>query len=176
MSEPASGGMIRQNWHLLLVLAALVAGLGGYIAFGGGEAETVEAVPASAVPAVAENAPAPLPLRAAGAEDARRLIADYEAKLSENPQQPDAPALLFAAGNLYKQKLMDYAAAAEKYHLLLIEHPEWPQTKQVYPLLDVCYEQLGDREGKRWLYNLILEREPEDSQEFIYATQQLEAL
>ncbi len=97
------------------------------------------------------------------------LIEYYKKYLEQNPQSPDTPAYLSAMGNLYKMKKMDCASAIPYYERIIIEYPEWEGIKSVYPELATCYEETDNYRGKIWIYEEMMKRFPEDSQEYLFA-------
>lgn len=107
------------------------------------------------------------------AQRVRETIAVQLAAVEADPESPDAPGLLNAMGNLHMQRLMDYRSAAEAYQRLLLEYPQWEGNYHVFPQLEVCYEQLRDDEGLRWLWAQMMERFPPESDLHKYGAQQL---
>ena len=115
----------------------------------------------------------PTPTRATAEERALSLIERHEAALANNPDGPDAPALLSAIGNVYFQRLNDYKRAAEAYETILMDYRDWPQIRTVFPQLRICYKQLDDWDGVEWVYQQMMDIFPEDSEEHLYARTQL---
>ncbi len=81
--------------------------------------------------------------------------------------------MLIAAGNLYKQKFLDYASAAEQYKRIILDFPDWEGAHKVYIELATCYERLEQHENTLWVYEQMLEVFPEESQEHQFAKQKL---
>lgn len=102
-----------------------------------------------------------------------QLIEYYRSQLETNPDNPDTPAYLFAMGNLYKLKKMDCASAIPYYERIVIEFPNWEGIKSVFPELASCYEAVNDAHGKIWVYEEMMKRFPEDSQEYLFAKKAL---
>ncbi len=115
----------------------------------------------------------PRPVRKTPQEKARETIAGHEAKLQEAPNAEEAPALLIAAANLYRQKLGDYEKAAEYYLLYVHDYPGDPNISLAYEQLATCYENLGQEFNARWAYSEIMDKFPEESQVHLFAKQKL---
>ncbi len=98
-----------------------------------------------------------------------QLIEYYRSQVEENPQDPNTPAYLSAMGNLYKNRKMDCASAIPYYEKIVIEFPDWEGIRSVFPELATCYETVNDYRGKIWIYEEMMRRFPEDSQEYLYA-------
>lgn len=98
-----------------------------------------------------------------------QLIEYYRSQVEKNPQDPNTPAYLSAMGNLYKNRKMDCARAIPYYEKIVIEFPDWQGIKSVFPELATCYETVNDYRGKIWIYEEMMKRFPEDSQEYLYA-------
>ena len=107
-------------------------------------------------------------------DKSRELIAEHEARIAENPDSEDTPALLMATGNLYKSRLGDYALASYYYRTLIAEHTDFPQLGQAYVQLCDCYAQLKDERALRLMCREMLRRFPPESQEHLYAQGVLE--
>ncbi len=115
----------------------------------------------------------PTPTRATAEGRALSLIERHEAALADNPDDLEAPALLSAMGNVYRQRLGDYESAARAYETILLDYPDWPQIRTVFPQLQVCYKQLDDWDGVDWVYEQMMEIFSGDSEEHLYARTQL---
>lgn len=111
--------------------------------------------------------------RKSDVEQTRDLLSEYEAAIESDPQSEEAPALLNASGNLYKQKFGDYAKAAQQYERLLAAYPDWEGVARVYPELATCYERLGDEQKLRALYREMMERFPPETPEHQWAKDSL---
>lgn len=79
-------------------------------------------------------------------------------------------------GNLYRQKLGDYENAIHCYERIILDFPESTGRREAFLQLEACYLKQEDRTGLRWVYDKMVEEFPEESQEYKYATQQLEDL
>jgi len=171
MSDLEDRGFLRDNWYLIMGLAAVVAGIVYFALANGADGPApADATNEARVTREPEYATAARP----GADDkALEIIREYEAELAEAPDEERRPQLLEAAGNLYKQKLGDYEAAAKKYQVLIIEHPDWEGIRRVYPQLEVAFRELEDEEGLIWLYRHMMEQLPPETQDYQYAEQQL---
>ena len=101
------------------------------------------------------------------------VITSYQEKIDNEPQSEEAPALLSAKGNLYRQKLGDYEKAANAYELLLIDYPNWEGIKAVYPALATCYERLQNMDEADQTYERMMNAFPKDSEEYKYAQAKL---
>lgn len=104
-----------------------------------------------------------------------KIIQRYKDFARKNPDDTTkTPAYLSAMGNLYRDKLLDFETAAQVYEQVLSQYPDWPAIRQVYISLADCYERLHrPREANR-VYRLMMEKFPEDSQEYEYAKTVLE--
>ena len=76
-------------------------------------------------------------------------------------------------GNLYRQKLGDYANAVQCYELLLHDYPESEAARTALIELATCYDRLGDHESVRRVYREMTRRFPSDSEEYLWAKLQL---
>jgi tetratricopeptide (TPR) repeat protein len=172
----------RRN-QLLLFLFAVCVIVGIYLTLGpdttgpapGGGAETasggigsisIEGVPAEELLKQQEERKTP-------AEETRAILAEYQEKIEAEPDSADAPALLNASGNLYKQKFRDFAKAAEQYEMLLAQYPEYEAIARVYPELATCYEQLGETGKLQGLYREMMDRFPPETAEHQWAADKL---
>ncbi len=162
------------NWHWAALCAVfLAAGLFPAIIGGtdeaGGQGQATRAEADSSTGRQLE----PTPIRATAEERALSLIERHEAALANNPDDLEAPALLSAMGNVYLQRLNDHERAAHAYERILLDYPDWPQIRTVFPQLQVCYKQLDDWDGVDWVYQQMMAIFPEDSEEHLYARTQL---
>ena len=132
---------------------------------------TVE-IDGQAVP-LADLLKTPPEARASSAEQTQDLLAEYEETIAADPDSEEAPALLNASGNLYKQKFGDYAKAAQQYERLLASYPDWEGIARVYPELATCYDQLGDDQKLRALYREMMDRFPPETPEHQWAKDSL---
>ncbi|MFP4191312.1 MAG: tetratricopeptide repeat protein [Candidatus Hydrogenedentota bacterium] len=165
---------LRRNWHWAALCAVFLAvGLVPVITGGTDQAGDQGRAARAETGASAERQLEPTPTRATGEERALSLIERHEAALADNPDDLEAPALLSAMGNVYRQRLNDYESAARAYETILLDYPDWPQIRTVFPQLQVCYKQLDDWDGVDWVYQQMMEIFPEDSEEHLYARTQL---
>lgn len=166
--------MVRGNGYLFLLMLGLAAlGVYGALRNDGAEASKTMPAPRAAEAGGEEVGPVAGEVRATESERARALIEKHEAALQEHPRSPDAPGLLSAMGNLYRQKLRDYAKAAQCYERLLYDYPTWEGTRRAYIQLVACYEALGNEESLRTTYRRMMEAFPPESQEHLYAKTKL---
>ncbi len=122
-------------------------------------------------PADLKQTPGPAPLTAQ--DEAKAKIAEYQEKIEAEPKSENAPALIFATGNLYLQKIMDYEEAAHCFEALIEKYPDAPNTREAYVQLSTCYELLNDQEKLNRLHNDMMKKFPPDSQEYLYAQSKL---
>ncbi len=106
-------------------------------------------------------------------QKARKMIAEYQERLEQDPKSEDAPALLSAMGNIYFRELQDYENARESFESLLLDYPDWSNTRKIYPKLSDCYKKLGDSTNARLAYQRMLEVVPKDSSDHVFAEAQL---
>ena len=179
MSKPTFTELLRGEWHLLLVLALVLAAI-PVMAFRGGSAPSEETIAsseplASATPERAQHLSGvrPTEARATDQDLARKTIADHKTRLDADPRTEDAPALLSAMGNLYRQKLLDYEQAAGCFERLISEYPQWPSIRDAYLQLVVCYDRLGDMENRSRVLRRIMSDFPPESEEYLYASREL---
>jgi len=167
---------LRDAWYLVLAVAVLF-GLAAYKHATEEHApeQTASAAVRSTRPDIQQTSrqPRPAARRLTEQDKAQAIIADYQQRLDEEPRGEDAPVLLHAMGNLARQKLGDYAQAAQCYEVILTEFPEWEGIRKVYPQLATCYERLGQTSEEHKVYRRMMKALPEDSQEYAFAKQQL---
>ncbi len=113
------------------------------------------------------------PRTASPQKEARAVIARHRKRLAADPESPDAPALLNAMGNLYRQKLNDHNQAIQCYEEILLEYPDWVGIRAVFLNLASSYKALGNTEYVQWTYQRMMEHYPENSQEHRFARKQL---
>ena len=175
-----------RRYGAVIALCALAVAVAVYGVYANRDSRAPDAVVETAVqgqpeePGVIVQPPPPEPpdarRRDAEFERTHALLEEYEQRVSAQPGAEETPALLMAMGNLCRQRLMDYARAAHYYRRLISEFPDDPNIPTAYVQLGVCYEQLDDDRALRLHYNEMMRRFPEDSQEFLFAQQQLSAL
>ncbi len=169
-SDSEIGGVIRQNWALLVAIGVLLGGAGFMYTTNGPE----RPAPSANVVAVAKqglpNGVTPIArsqaIRKTTQELALEQIAEHEAKVEANPDDEDVPAYLMAMGNLYRQKMVDYEKAAECYERLLYDYEDWDGVRVVYMQLATCYERLNKPTKAKAVYEQMLDVFPADSQEY----------
>lgn len=93
--------------------------------------------------------------------------------LGEDEDRDEYASRVYALGNLYQQKNLDFATAAGYYELLIDRHPEWPGIRGAYHQLISCYVQTDNQTALRLLYRKMIEVFPEDSEEALYAEEAL---
>jgi len=106
-------------------------------------------------------------------EETREVIASHRERMEAAPDSEEAPALLNAMGNLYRQRLGDYDAAIQCYEDLLAQYPDWPGIRAAYLNLATAYREQGNLDYLNWTWRRMMEKFPEDSAEYQYAQQQL---
>ena len=106
-------------------------------------------------------------------DKARRTIEQHRARIESEPDAPERPALLQAMGNLYRNKLLDFANAAWCYEQIIHNYPVWAGTSMVYGDLATCYENVGDQENATRIYMEMMRVLPETTQEYLYAKDKL---
>lgn len=168
---------LKENWYwAVLFFGLLGVGLYGMFRPGAGEkVSTPEEQDARVLAAKLANAQAmperqePVPREV----KTQATIDEHLKKVEENPQSPDSPAFLCAAANLQRMKLGDTQGAIALYERCLREYPDWEGINRAYCNLANCYEQLGDTQNERWVYQKMFDKFPEDSQEHLFAKQEL---
>jgi len=167
------GKALRENWYLVALLAVVLAGaVAGYLHSGG--APVTSDVEAHMVRAKEEaSAKVPETAEAAKGDDVRKVLETYRAQYEADPKAKEAPALLAAMGNLYRQKEGNYREAAQCFERLISEHPDAPGIRDAYLQLVTCYERTGDEENRRRILRQMVALYPPESQENAYASSQL---
>jgi tetratricopeptide (TPR) repeat protein len=165
---------LKQNWYLLAALAVCFGAVGFKVVSPTPDPAPAEARAALAArqgaAAMANNGLKALQdARKTPADRAREVIASHQARLEEDPEAEEAPALLTAMGNLHIQKLGDYEEAIQCYEKVLASHPSAPSARSARIHLAASYEHLGDRENAERIYRQMMTVYPEDSQEYKYA-------
>ena len=165
---------LKDNWYLVLAVLVCFAAI-GYRLVTPQEAESPAATtgerPVSAgQPLVLPPAP---PAVATREEQVLEMIDDYRQRVQTDPQHPDAPATLMAIGNLYRDRLMDCAQAAAYYEQAIAEYPESTSRRDIYIQLADCYDRTGNFDMRDAVYREMLAYFPPDSEEYLYARQQL---
>lgn len=177
MSEPKHMNFLRNNWHLLVVFLAVVVAIPIVAMRERAEqqrAEQAASVSADGTPvAVSKPRVAPLAARETTRDAALKTIESHRQKLDSDPGSAEAPALLSAMGNLYRQKLSDYEQAADCFERLLSEYPDSTNVRDAYLQLVICYDRLGDVENRRRILRRMMDVYPPDSEPHLYAAQQL---
>ena len=182
-NETGMGAMLRKNWPLMAAMAVCLIVAGILAARSDGGEAAANATASLDISDVAPNVGNPDALAALGVEaaprkpseteHARTVIAEHQAAIEADPDAHDVPALLRASGNLYRQKVGDYEAAAEQYENLIYNHPDWPGTRGAYVNLAHCYKQLGEKEKERNLYRRMLTVFEEGTEEHNFAAAQV---
>lgn len=106
-------------------------------------------------------------------DEAKRHIADYRERL-ETAEGEEAAALWFSMGNLYRQKLGDYEAAAQSYEAILADYPDWSRISEVYTQLVTAYENLQDHANVRDICIKMKRHYPPESSEYKFADAKLQ--
>jgi hypothetical protein len=176
--EPLWTSVLKNNWYILIGIVVCLAGVGFAVLTREAEAPAVERSPVATnsgrrgTATFASNGKT-FALRATSGEQVQETIAQHLTDAESDPLGEDTPAKLVAAGNLYRQKLLDYAAAANCYEDVIIRHKDWDGVRIAYLQLETCYEKLENTKGLRWLYEQMQQNFPADSQEHQYAALQL---
>ena len=175
MKEARRATGIRKYWLLIVIAGVVGLAVLGKVLIGSSNPPPIRAVDPRQPLLVELDKPLPTsqPKRPTAKEEALEIIADYEKKLDAEEPPEDKPALIFATGNLYRQKLRDYAKAAEYYRWILQDYPDSTVASTAYVQLVTCYEQLGDTQSASDLHYEIMKRYPKDSQEYQFAKSKL---
>jgi len=168
--------MLREYWYVPAFIVALLVIVAARFALRPADVEEV-ADPGETGSSVLSPGqpvmPPPPPKRQTPQEKALELISSYEQQIEQDPGSEEAPALLFAMGNLYRQKLVDYEKAAQCYMSILTEYPNVKNIGDAYIQLSTCYQRLGKTEELNRIYLEMMRRFPKDSPEYLYAEDQL---
>lgn len=174
MNKSFLTAVIRDNWYLFAALVVCVGAFAYKVTTSSDKPETLQAEASLASTAV----PGPgsgdgldklASTRVSDREKTLEIIQSHQAQVDANPKAEEAPALLSAMGNLYTQKLGDYTQAAACYESAIRDYPDWGEVRTAYLQLAMCYERLNDQQNARRIYSLMMEKFPEDSQEYQYA-------
>ncbi len=169
----------RDNWYLLAALGLIVAAIPVLAFWSDSRAEsdplrlTPTAEASTADLRFAELEPATATPSTLAEVRAREVIGDYRQRFKAEPNSDEAPALLSAMGNLYRQKLRDYGQAAGCFEQLISDYPDDPGVRDAYLQLMVCYDRLGDQTNRARVLRQMMDAYPADSQEHAYAAYQL---
>ncbi len=107
-------------------------------------------------------------------KDALQTINAHRKRLDAQTNPEEAPVLLAAMGNLYRNKLSDYRQAAFCYERIIQDYPESPQCTDAFLGLATCYEQMGEVLKCNETLWKMMKAYPETSQEYAYARAKLE--
>ena len=179
MTEIRARDALRRYWPVALAVLAVGIGIAVPLLDGDGEGGSEVAGASRRAPLVPEEVPPGElpergnPPRKSPEEQTREIIAAHREKVEQAPESEDAPVLLLAMGNLYRQKLLDYENAAQCYIWLIGDYPDAPNITSAYINLGVCYEQLGQQDKANRLYREMSEKFPEDTVEHQFAQQKL---
>ena len=176
MSESIVMGFLRKNWHLLLVFVVVVAAIPvTAIRQDSGKSEPLAEMSEASLAMTPTHARQiqPVEPRVSAQDKVRETIASHQRRLDADPTGEEAPALLNAMGNLYRQRLSDYAQAASCFELLIDSFPNTPNIREAYLQLVFCYERMGDEENRRRILRRMMNDFPPESEEYLYASQQL---
>jgi TolA-binding protein len=163
---------LKNNWYLVVAFAVCVGAFTFKVIVATEEAEDPSPPPR---PLTAESMGSGDGLKAlqrsqaSSRERALETIRKHQERYDANPQADEAPGLLLAAGNLYRQKLGSFEEAAERYEIVANDFAGRPEARTALIQLSTCYERLDDRENARRIYRMMMDEFPEDSQEYQYA-------
>lgn len=104
-------------------------------------------------------------------QETKDIIASHRERLEENPEDPEAPVLLEAMGNLYLLRLQDYEMAAYCYEQLLRRYPD--SKERAYMGLVTALERANDVEGTVRICREIRKEFPEDSVMYQWAVEKV---
>ena len=101
-------------------------------------------------------------------EDMKRAIQSHQEAVQQRPDDPEAPALYLAMGNLHR-RLFNYEEAIWAYQQIFVRYPDWDGLPMVYGELASCYEESGDHDNMLRIYMEMMRVFPEDSREHRFA-------
>jgi tetratricopeptide (TPR) repeat protein len=166
----------RDNWYLIAAFLLLVVSIPVF-ALRSDPSEATEIPPSNSKITLAAGLGdveyMPVAARSATEVRARQTIAEHQQRFDADPKSVEAPALLGAMGNLYRQKLSDYEQAAGCFERLISEYPDDSGVRDAYLQLMICYERLGDQENRSRVLRRIMSAYPPESEEHAYAALQL---
>jgi tetratricopeptide (TPR) repeat protein len=169
-------GALRANWHLL-ILMALVAGAGIWMAIKPGDSSGVDAISVEAEISTSLTDPNLVMESRWSTPTKDKKVADaiehYESELKYNRGNEETPANLYRLANLYYSNVRDYHNAALYYEALIQEHPNYEGLKNAYPNLAACYERTGQSELYRSTLRRMMDYFGPESQEYLFAKQEL---
>ena len=168
--------MLRSNWHLISLLV-LILSAGVWMALSPDQPEGVDAMAVDSEVGVALTDPN-LTVQSRWSTPTKdkkvaTAIEEYENELKYNRGNEETPANLYRLANLYYSNVRDYDKAILYYEALLQEYPQFEGNKTVYPNLVACYERLGKDELRRTTLRRMMEYFGSDSQEYLFAKQEL---
>jgi TolA-binding protein len=163
-------GFLRSNWYLFVLFFGVTVALTLQVTQAAEPEPTAEPGRQAVLAKHYGNGAPSSRQRSSPQDEARETISRYEERFAADPGGEDAPSYLMAMGNLSRQKLLDYEAAAHYYALLVERFPDWERIDKVYPNLVTCYQQLGDQEALRRTYLAMQDRYPESSPYHEFAT------
>jgi tetratricopeptide (TPR) repeat protein len=168
---------LRDNKYLLIALVVIVISIPLFALRSGPDAQAELRPSDSAAGSAAtelDSLEFPVsPARTTVEARARQTISEYQQRFAADPSSEEAPALLGAMGNLYRQKLSDYEQAAGCFEQLINEYPDDPGVRDAHLQLLICYERLGDQENRSRVLRRLMNVYPPGSSEHDYAAEQL---
>ena len=168
--------ILRGNWHLISLMV-LIVGAGVWMGV-----KTDDAGEASAVTMESEMATnltsESLVVESRWSQSSKNqkdaaAIEQYEDEIKYNRGNEETPANLYRLANLYYSSARDFEKAALYYEALIQEYPAYTGIKTVYPNLVMCYERLGNDELRRTTLRRMMDYFGPDSQEYLFAKQEL---
>ncbi len=168
--------IVRGNWHLISLMV-LIAGAGVWMAMspdksGDADAMAIESEVATNLSATEVTVDSRWS-QPSKDKQVSQAIEKYEDELKYNRGNEETPANLYRLANLYYSNVGDYDKAALYYEALLQEYPNYEGNKNVYPNLAACYERTGQSELHRGVLRRMMEFFSPESQEYIFAKQEL---